>query len=217
MRGLISTPTEPLDKSLWWWALSNVVCGVLGSITGLAVPAFIPADAVMVTASLASVSPAAMGPPNAARMMMGIKDGGTDEHEVHEEGKTAFELAHTAVTERNLAELEKQRASEDVQAIRKYFLDDSYEMRASGPHYEIPPHLADQMQHVLSSDDPMFTAPIMDVPPPPPKSKAPPSPATGLHRRGVSPSKGRPSSFAFVSFTDSHSAHRQTEYSHGST
>ncbi|KAH9811423.1 hypothetical protein DFH28DRAFT_1097451 [Melampsora americana] len=187
--------TEPIDTSMWWWSLSNVVCGVIGSITALAVPAFLPADAIMVTAALASAGPAAMAhsalpeahePPVAP---------------LHEEGKISFEEAKKAAKERDFHELEKQKSAQDIQTMRQFFLDDSYNNRPHKVHYEPSPQVMGQFQRVLSPQDPFLEGGLHEVHEATPRNPVSPKPPTSLQRRSHLQKRGRPSSYAFTRYS----------------
>ncbi|KAG0141488.1 hypothetical protein CROQUDRAFT_51618 [Cronartium quercuum f. sp. fusiforme G11] len=190
------TPNEPIDKSLWWWSLGNVLCGVVGTFTALAVPAFLPADAIMVSAALASAPPAIANQP-LERTEEELRRG-DNKKSIEEEGKVAYETAKKAAKNRNLRELEKQKASEDVRAIKHFFLDDSYKSNPTAVHYQPPPRVAGEIQRVFSTEDPILGGVVHDVPHPPPTS---PVRSTGLERRSKLWKRNRPSSYTFTRYT----------------
>lgn len=182
---------------MWWWSLGNVLCGVVGTFTALAIPAFLPADAIMVSAALASAGPAAMGPQGLGKTEQELKQG-KDRKPKEEDGKVAYENAKKAAHDRNLRELEKQRSEEDVRAMTHFFTDESYKSDPNAVQYQPPPRVSHEAQRVLSPQDPILGGGVVhDFEKQSPTS---PAPSNGNQQRNRLRKRSRPSSYAFVSF-----------------
>ncbi|KAI9614214.1 hypothetical protein H4Q26_009355 [Puccinia striiformis f. sp. tritici PST-130] len=106
------TSIIPPNDQLFGWTVADVVCGVLGSISALAVPMFIPADSIEVAMADLAVASAFQATPE-----MGI---GRDENSPRE-GQDVYNAARAALKARDLAEFDKLQTSKDDQTFMRAF------------------------------------------------------------------------------------------------
>ncbi|KNE91060.1 hypothetical protein PSTG_15499 [Puccinia striiformis f. sp. tritici PST-78] len=106
------TSIIPPNDQLFGWTVADVVCGVLGSISALAVPMFIPADSIEVAMADLAVASAFQATPE-----MGI---GRDENSPRE-GQDVYNAARAALKARDLSAFDKLQTSKDDQTFMRAF------------------------------------------------------------------------------------------------
>ncbi|PLW40379.1 hypothetical protein PCASD_07320 [Puccinia coronata f. sp. avenae] len=104
------TSIIPPQDQLYGWTVADVVCGVLASISGIAVPAFVPADAVQVAMAEMAVATSFRVTPE---MGLGKKEGSP------REGQEAYDAARAALDARNMHAFEDIETEHDDASIAR--------------------------------------------------------------------------------------------------
>ncbi|WAR64150.1 hypothetical protein PtB15_16B310 [Puccinia triticina] len=161
------TSIIPPKDQLYGWTVADIVCGVLGSISAIAVPAFIPADSLQVAMADLAVMPAFLATPE-----MGIGR----EKDSPKEGQKAYDAARAALDARDWKGFEKIQTEKDNDDIQKFFqhgqksplliTDGSSHPRPSQPKASYHVEEPDSPTHTGPSSG---TSPFVESPPSSPK------------------------------------------------
>ncbi|KAA1129661.1 hypothetical protein PGTUg99_033772 [Puccinia graminis f. sp. tritici] len=170
------TSLIPPNDQLYGWTVADIVCGVLGSISAIAVPAFIPADSLQVAMADLAVAPAFLATPE-----LGI---GRDKDSPRE-GQKAYDAAGAALDARNYKAFDKIQTEKDEQVIQDFFHPPSSSLLTNGPpkapsdpaskepifHVQMPESPRDN-----SHPHPDGSSPFVESPPPSPNGQPGSSP-----------------------------------------
>ncbi|KAH9816687.1 hypothetical protein DFH28DRAFT_890847 [Melampsora americana] len=190
-------PRVQIDKSLYGWAVGTVICGILATFSGLAVPAFMPLDA------MAMVKEAAAYGIGAAAIGSGAI--GASTAVVDSQAAKAYDDAKALLDGNKGAELAEAERAKDMQIAIEFLTNNA--------HPKTQEHSNDwaNAERIRQEAQVLFGMPRTTPPPPTsPSTSAVGSSHAALRKRTLEPrnlqKRGPPTAFAYTqwAYLDSH-------------